>query len=546
MKIILLVLSGDSDHAREIVQAYYPSSHIDLFPRIELENRGIVAGLARVRKLRPSIFVIATERLAWQRRTDTLLLMGAFTGARETILVDQHGGRITSSKRAALAKAPLRLPLEAAISAKSLLLANRELARFEAAAAASPNYRLNTHECRCADGATRFVYVRSSPGPGTQPGGAATHINGFINAARDLGAQVMIVSNDQIAGLPNSNGSFKVIPPAPIGSTRASCDLYNNQIFTAGSTAEIESQQPDFIYQRYARFSWAGVAAHLKTGRPLFLEYNGSEVWMARNWDHVGMLDTLARFERLNLSAATRIFVVSEVERRNLLRAGIDEDKVIVNPNAVDPDLFKPNIGGVEVREELGINSDEILVGFVGTFGPWHGVEVLAEAINLLSSNKRIRFLLIGSGSLRAMVEQTISTNGGRTRVIFAGAAPHDRVPVMLDACDILVSPHVRLKDGSEFFGSPTKLFEYMAMAKGIVASRLGQIAEVLSDNETALLVEPGAAQQLAQAITRLSESGDLRARLGAAARRSAIEHHTWKMNAQRVLNEYQALARAN
>jgi glycosyltransferase involved in cell wall biosynthesis len=104
----------------------------------------------------------------------------------------------------------------------------------------------------------------------------------------------------------------------------------------------------------------------------------------------------------------------------------------------------------------------------------------------------------------------------------------------------------VRLKDGSEFFGSPTKLFEYMAMAKGIVASRLGQIAEVLSDNETALLVEPGDAEQLAQAITRLSESGDLRARLGAAARRSAIEHHTWKMNAQRVLNEYRALARAH
>ena len=52
MKIILLVLSGDSDRAREIVQAYYPSSHIELFPRIELENRGIVAGLARVRKLR--------------------------------------------------------------------------------------------------------------------------------------------------------------------------------------------------------------------------------------------------------------------------------------------------------------------------------------------------------------------------------------------------------------------------------------------------------------------------------------------------------------
>ena len=67
------------------------------------------------------------------------------------------------------------------------------------------------------------------------------------------------------------------------------------------------------------------------------------------------------------------------------------------------------------------------------------------------------------------------------------------------------------LEDGSEFFGSPTKLFEYMAMGKGIVASRLGQIGDVLSDEETALLIEPGNARQLADAILRLSDSRELR-----------------------------------
>ena len=60
------------------------------------------------------------------------------------------------------------------------------------------------------------------------------------------------------------------------------------------------------------------------------------------------------------------------------------------------------------------------------------------------------------------------------------GAVAHDRVPALLDACDILVSPHVPLDARRGFFGSPTKLFEYMAMGKGIVASRLGQIGEVL------------------------------------------------------------------
>ena len=127
-------------------------------------------------------------------------------------------------------------------------------------------------------------------------------------------------------------------------------------------------------------------------------------------------------------------------------------------------------------------------------------------------------------------------------RVIFTGSVAHDRVPALLDACDILVAPHVPLADGSDFFGSPTKVFEYMAMGKAIVASRLGQIGEVLADQETALLVEPGNVSELAAAIVKLVESDELRARLGAKAREVAEREFTWKHNAQRVLEAYQSL----
>jgi glycosyltransferase involved in cell wall biosynthesis len=96
------------------------------------------------------------------------------------------------------------------------------------------------------------------------------------------------------------------------------------------------------------------------------------------------------------------------------------------------------------------------------------------------------------------------------------------------------------LTDGSQFFGSPTKLFEYMAMGKGIVASRLGQIGDVLVDEETALLVEPGDAGELAAAIVRFAQSQEMRQRFGANARQAAIEKHTWRHNAQRVLDAYE------
>ena len=273
--------------------------------------------------------------------------------------------------------------------------------------------------------------------------------------------------------------------------------------------------------------------------RPLLLEYNGSEVWVGKHWDRVGSLDLLERYERLNLDAAARIFVVSEVERRNLEGRGVDGQKIVVNPNGVDVERFRPGVGGVDIRRELRIEDDEVVAGFVGTFGPWHGVEKLAEAIKTIPANVRVRFLLVGSGSLHAEVEKQLD---GDKRVIFTGAVAHERVPKLLDACDILVAPHVPLADGSEFFGSPTKIFEYMAMGKGIVASRLGQIGDVLIDGETALLVEPGNVSELAAAMLKLVQSEELRKSLGARVREVAEREHTWTRNAQRVLDAYKSL----
>jgi glycosyltransferase involved in cell wall biosynthesis len=351
---------------------------------------------------------------------------------------------------------------------------------------------------------------------------------------------VNVISNDYIAGLDESR--LTLIDPEPVGSTRAAFDLRNNLIFSAGVRRELQRAPADLIYQRYGRFTWAGVEAGLRAGAPLFLEYNGSEVWIGKHWDMSGMIPLLERFEALNLAAAARIFVVSEVERQNLLHINVPEEKIIVNPNGVDTQTFRPGVGGAAARCELGIPENEIVAGFVGTFGPWHGVLTLARAIALMPSDSGVRFLLIGAGRFRDEVERIVRDAGREHQVIFAGHVDHERVPALLDACDILLSPHVPLEDGSDFFGSPTKLFEYMAMGKGIVASRLGQLGEVLTDEKTALLVEPANVQELSDAILRLTESGDLRARLGAAARRTAIERHTWKQNAQRVIDAYRAL----
>lgn len=555
MKIVLLVLSGDQERVREWLQKKHPGADILDISRGELESSTPLGRIRALHSLRPDIFAIATERLAWQSGQNDLLLFGALAGARRVVLIDANGNSRDESTPGILVRTPFRFPRESIVSAAAIARSYSGLKKLERAVESQTNVRTERGSSPAVRkgvssqitgnlAAPRIVYLRSTPGVGTQAGGAATHINGFVDAATELGAAIRVISNDYIAGIDRTR--LTLIDPEPLGSTRAASDLRNNLIFSAGAMREIERAPVDLIYQRYARFSWAGVAASLRSGLPLFLEYNGSEVWMGKHWDRGEMLPLLARFERLNLEGAARIFVVADVERRNLLRAGVPDEKIVVNPNGVDTEKFRPGVGGLAVRQSLGVTEDEILCGFVGTFGPWHGVLTLAQAIASRPADSKVRFLLVGAGKLRDEVQRLVGVAGKEQQVIFAGHVEHARVPALLDACDILLSPHVPLEDGSEFFGSPTKLFEYMAMGKGIIASRLGQIAEVLVDEETALLTEPGNVSQLADAIVRLSRSRELRERLGAAARDAADAEHTWKHNAQRVLDAYQEWANSS
>lgn len=538
MRVVLLALSGDLDRWRDKLLALYPDCSIDLISRAEFEKGSHIARLKSLRALSPDVLAIATERLPWQRGQNLFMVFGALAGAREVLMLDAHGETIRRSRSNVLLGAPARLSRETITGASDIARSRRELQQLEETTLRFADVpRKITPRPR-----VRVVYLRSTPGPGTQAGGAASHIKGVVEGLEVLGVEVQIISNDLIAGMNAAEDRFTVIPPQPGGGTRALFDIHNNLVFTRGAVPLIEQADPDFIYQRYARFSWAGVVAANQTKRPLFLEYNGSEVWVGRNWDRVGRLELLERYERLNLDAAARIFVVSDVERRNLEARGVAAEKIVINPNGVDVERFRPGVGGAEARHELGIRDDEVVAGFVGTFGPWHGVEKLAEAIKLIPASEPIRFLFVGSGSLHVEVEKRLEAEVAAGRAIFTGAVGHERVPGLLDACDILVAPHVPLADGSEFFGSPTKIFEYMAMGKGIVASRLGQIGEVLVDGETALLVEPGNVEELRAAIVRLLEDERLRKVLGVRARQAAETEHTWTHNAQRVLDAYKSL----
>jgi glycosyltransferase involved in cell wall biosynthesis len=197
------------------------------------------------------------------------------------------------------------------------------------------------------------------------------------------------------------------------------------------------------------------------------------------------------------------------------------------------------------VRDRYGLTGKTV-IGFIGTFGKWHGAEVLAEAFARLLQEapeyrERIRLLMIGDGPTMPQVKATLDRYGVASYTVLTGLVPQLQGPAHLAACDILASPHIPNPDGTPFFGSPTKLFEYMAMGKGIVASELDQIGEVLAHNQTAWMVKPGDAGALKDGLKTLVDDPALAHRLGAAARAEVVAKYTWRRHTQRIIETLQA-----
>jgi len=222
MKVVLLVLSGDADRAREALRQKYPGAVIEEISRPQIESLKLNRRVSALRALSPEIFAVATERLAWQRGQDALLLLGAFAGANESVVFDAHGDQRQESRRTSITRAPLRLARDARLSAAAMKRASRELRNLEEAVS---NLGSESYEIPQSESEIKLVYLRCSPGPATQAGGAASHVNGFIDGALNLGAQVSLVTNDEIAGLETGKLPTKIIRPQPIGTTRAAFDI---------------------------------------------------------------------------------------------------------------------------------------------------------------------------------------------------------------------------------------------------------------------------------------------------------------------------------
>jgi glycosyltransferase involved in cell wall biosynthesis len=236
------------------------------------------------------------------------------------------------------------------------------------------------------------------------------------------------------------------------------------------------------------------------------------------------------RAARRSFAAASALLAVSQPVADWLCARGVPAGRVHVVPNGVDPDRFAP--------PPPRPRDAPFTVGFVGTLKPWHGLDALVEAFELLRRQQPgARLLVVGDGPGRPGLEAALVARGLSERSRITGAVNPAAVPPLLREMDAAVAPYPDLRP---FYFSPLKVVEYMAAGLPVVASRVGQVAQTVEHGVTGLLVPPGDPGALAAALTRLAGDPGLSCRLGRAARERAARQYSWDRVADRIL----ALAR--
>lgn len=249
----------------------------------------------------------------------------------------------------------------------------------------------------------------------------------------------------------------------------------------------------------------------------------------------------LKRLERRAVRRADRVVTVVEEAREHYLRdCGADPRTTHVVSNTVDLDAFDPDdVAPAEVGFEASF-----VAGYVGSFGPHRGLETVIEAFPaVVDAVPGARLLLVGGSSqpeydrrLRELAE----TTGVGDRITFTGWVNAAAVPAYMAACDVGLVPHA--STGHTATTVPHKLFQYMALGVPVLVTDVGPLGRIVRGGNAGRVVPAGDPSAAANALVELASDPMLAAALGANARETAVEEHSWADDSERLVSMYRDL----
>lgn len=304
--------------------------------------------------------------------------------------------------------------------------------------------------------------------------------------------------------------------------------LYNFQALRQARRT-LDSSKVDMIFERYAIFGVAGAYLSKKWNKPLIIEVNYTSC-SALVRHRSALLRPLARrLDQRIFDRALGLVAVSSRLKQHLTEVyGIPPEKIIVLPNAADPDVF--DISRVAAKS-LPFTGGKI-IGFVGGFYPWHGLDLLLSAFQSVAQKvDDARLLLVGDGPMMAEIRQRVHQSGLGDRVVLTGKVPHQDLP------GYIANFYVGVMPDSNDYGSPMKIFEYMSMGKPVVVPDYPPLLDVVNDNEEGRVFPARNVQEMAACLEMLLTDTMAYQRMAEQARRKIVTKHNWLDNGRAILS---------
>ena len=246
--------------------------------------------------------------------------------------------------------------------------------------------------------------------------------------------------------------------------------------------------------------------------------------------------------ETAAMVAADAVVTLSETMRQEIIGRGCAPEQVVIVPNAVDIERFRPVPRNDALAASLGIGPADPVVGYVSSLNPYEGIPYLLEAAaRLREQGQRLRVLLVGDGEDEGAIAETSRRLGlDDGTLVMPGRVPHDRILGYYSIIDVFVVP--RTANRVSRLVTPLKPYEAMALERAVVVSDLPALREIVSPGETGLTFRPEDPDDLARVLGLLLDDPALRARLGRQAREWIVASRTWSENGRRYRELFERL----
>jgi glycosyltransferase involved in cell wall biosynthesis len=361
--------------------------------------------------------------------------------------------------------------------------------------------------------------------------GAAVHVGELVRAFGAEGHKVAVLG---VSGRDGPVEGARFIATVPRGARRGPFRSLRRDLrqvrarrgVTRDVVAAINDFVPDLVYERYALFRTETAAVCRAAGIPYVLEVNAPLAWEEAAFRDLAMARTARRSEIRVWRSADLVVVPSTPMSRRIHAAG--QARVLVAPNAVDPDRFAPRDRRAAVRRSLALDG-RFVVAFAGSLKPWHDLPTIVRAVAYLPADLDATLLVIGDGPERSRLEDDAHAHG--VALVCTGSVPHEAVGEHLEAADVCVAP-LPASPALDYF-SPLKALEYLAAGRPVVVADQGDL-DVLAREGVALAYHPGDARDLADQLLTIAREPDRAAQLTEVGMAYARER-TWRSVARTV-----------